>query len=329
MLHMRLEWLAALIVVALGACAAGSEDVRFRSGGVTLAGTLILPDGAAPHPAIVLVHGDGPDTREGYRYLARRFAASGVAALIYDKRGAGESGGRWPARFDDLAADAVAAISYLRARPDIDGDRIGIWGGSQGGWIAPLAATSSHARVRCVVIKAGPGVGPADLARWKSTTRVSRAGYPDAVIARVRRLMDAQFAILRTGEGWQLLDSLVAESRGEPWFPLVAVARHSEWQSSWMTYGRDIDFDPVATLMDVDAPVLWILGERDPETPLPETLATIRRLQAGGKNVTVRVFPGADHQIELPRGRKSRPNYAPGYIESTLGWVAEHCAATP
>jgi dienelactone hydrolase len=324
---MRTAWLAALAVCALSACSTRSDDVRFRNGDVTLAGTLIMPTRAAPHPAIVLVHGDGPDTRGSYRYLADQFAAGGIAALIYDKRGAGQSSGQWPARFDDLAADAVAAIDYLRTQPDIDSARIGIWGGSQGGWIAPLAATAPEAGVRCVVIKAGPGVGPADLARWKSVTRVSQAGYPLDVAARVQRLMDFQFAILRTGVGWEELDTLVHASRAEPWFPLVAVMRHSEWRSSWMTYGPDIDFDPATTLMKVDAPILWILGERDPETPLHETLETIRRLQASGKDITVNVVAGADHQIELPRTRQSRPNYAPGYIESTVRWVSSRCAA--
>lgn len=95
--------------------------------------------------------------------------------------------------------------------------------------------------------------------------------------------------------------------------------RHSSWQSSWMTYGNDIDFDPVATLARVDAPILRILGEKDPETPPQETLQALE--QRSGKDVTVKVFPGADHQIELPRTSEKRVNYAPEYVETMIEWV--------
>lgn len=310
------------VMTAASACAFRTQDVAFRSGAVTLHGNLLLPRGPGPHPAIVLVHGDGPETRDGYRHLARQFAEHGIAALIYDKRGCGASGGRWPARFSELAGDAVAGIQFLRGRADIDGTKIGLWGGSQGGWIAPLAATAPAARVRFVVVKAGPAMGPAQLARWKSVHRVERAGYGPDVVARVDRLMDLQFEILRSGRGWPRLDDEIRKVRGEKWLPLVAVMRHSRWRSSWMTYGRDIDFDAPGTLARVDAPMLWLLGEQDPETPLQLTVAQLERLRNAGKDITVKVFRGADHQLELPRTWTNRPNYAPGYLETTLEWVS-------
>jgi alpha-beta hydrolase superfamily lysophospholipase len=299
--------------------------VTFTNGGVSLAGTVVLPRGRGPFPAIVFVHGDGPDTREGYRHLAAQYAAHGVAALIYDKRGTGESTGTFPARFADLAGDAAAGVRSLRGRGDIDAGCIGMWGGSQGGWIAPLVASSPAARIRFLVIKAGPAIGPAELARWKSVSRVQRAGYPPGVIARVNQLMDVQFEILRSGSGWTELDGQVRAARVEPWFPLVAVMRHSSWRSSWMTYGRDIDFDPGPVLARVNAPMLWLLGERDPETPLDATVARLEELRRGGKDITVKVFRGANHQLELPRTATNRPNYAPGYVETQIEWVARHC----
>jgi uncharacterized protein len=310
--------------VLLSACSR-SQHVTFRNGDVVLAGTVLMPRGRPPFPGIVLVHGDGPETRDGYRFLAEEFADRGIAALIYDKRGVGESGGRFPARFDELAGDAAAAVRYLRGRGDIDDERVGLWGGSQGGWIAPLAASSPEAHVRFVVVKAGPAIGPAALARWKSVHRVQQAGYSPEVVARVNKLMDIQFEILRSGSGWPQLEQEVRGARGEPWLPLVAILRHSSWQSSWMTYGRDIDFDPAGSLSRVDAPMLWLLGEQDPETPLDATLATLDTLKRSGKNITVKVFPGADHQLELPRTIETRPNYAPGYIETTMDWVAQQC----
>lgn len=174
--------LAALVLVVAG-CGGGGEEssaefletlelgernavsVRFESRGVTLSGTLSVPAGEGPHPALVWVHGSGPETREATApfftdLLDRRFAV-----FVYDKRGAGESGGECcPLDFDLLADDVLAAVDVLRSRDEIDDDGIGLLGLSQGGWIAPLAATKSE-RVRFAVILSGPAVslGEEDL----------------------------------------------------------------------------------------------------------------------------------------------------------------------
>lgn len=316
--------IGALVALLLATgCSLRSEPVTFRSGDARLSGSLILPHGEGPHPAIVLIHGDGPDVRDSYRFFADRFASRGIAALIYDKRGAGESGGAFPSSFDQLADDAVAAMRFLRSRPEIDRDRVALWGGSQGAWIALLAATRPDARPSLVIAKAGAGVTPADLARWKSLRRVANAGHSGDARRRAAEIMELQFHILRTGNGWEELERAVETSRDEKWFPLVAVMRHSRWRSSWMSYGKDIDFDPIATLARVDAPVLWILGELDPETPLRETVDALERLERNGRPITVRVHPGADHQIELPRTRRGRPNFAPGYPDEMIDWAVE------
>src|SRR5262249_13179030 len=134
-----------------------TEGVSFRSGELTLRGTLWLPTGAGPYPAIVYAHGSGPATRNVAFYPAL-FSHLGFAVLAFDKRGAGESEGDWKAAsFDDLAGDVLAGIAYLGSRPDIDGKRIGIWGVSQGGWIGSLAAARSG-KVAFLAVQVGSGV---------------------------------------------------------------------------------------------------------------------------------------------------------------------------
>jgi hypothetical protein len=117
------------------------EELDFANGNVKLAGTLLLPAEAGPHPGIVFLHGSGPEARWASRFLATRFAERGVAALIYDKRGVGGSTGDWRAAgFDELAGDAAAAVAALRRHPGVLAQKVGIHGHSQGGILASLVA---------------------------------------------------------------------------------------------------------------------------------------------------------------------------------------------
>jgi pimeloyl-ACP methyl ester carboxylesterase len=148
-------------------------EVRFRSGRTLLAGTLTLPPGAGPHPAIVWVHGGGQQTRDYFPDLQGLFVSAGVAVLAYDKRGVGQSGGVFPGdradtgAIDVLARDAQAALRFLATQPGIDRARLGVAGHSQGGWIAPLAASREPA-ARFVLAFAGPSLSQGETDAWAS-----------------------------------------------------------------------------------------------------------------------------------------------------------------
>src|SRR5208282_3620575 len=102
------------------------EQVRFRNGEVTLGGTLFLPAGSKPRAAVVIFHGSGPQARDSF--MGHWFAEQGIACLTYDKRGVGESTGDFQkVAFPTLVDDGLAAISFLKARADIDAHRIGVW----------------------------------------------------------------------------------------------------------------------------------------------------------------------------------------------------------
>jgi alpha/beta superfamily hydrolase len=120
-----------------------TQSVIFHNGAVRLAGSVCTPSGGARHPAVVLLHGSGPESRWGtMRFIADQLARRGVATLIYDKRGSGDSGGDWrTASYEDLADDAIAALRLLQTDKNIDTRSIGIWGHSQGGYLAPLIAS--------------------------------------------------------------------------------------------------------------------------------------------------------------------------------------------
>ena len=144
--------------------AAVVEDVRFDNEGVTLAGSLWLPAGPGPHPAMVFVHGAGRASRQGASGVADYFQSRGIAVLGYDKRGVGESGGVYvgwrnasEANLTLLAGDAAAGIKLLRGHDAIDPRRIGLWGVSQAGGIIPAAAVIDG-EVRFTILKSGPTV---------------------------------------------------------------------------------------------------------------------------------------------------------------------------
>lgn len=170
------------------------EEVRFPSGGVSLAGTLTLPAGTGPFPAVAVVHGSGSTPRTYGQAFSRFFVRAGVAVLAYDKRGVAQSGGRWPGEaaspqnVDVYARDAEAAVRFLAAHPRVDGARVGLWGASQAGWIIPLAATREP-RVSFAVIGVGPVVTEGEQNAYSRYT-TQGAQPPTAPPAEIERAMD-------------------------------------------------------------------------------------------------------------------------------------------
>jgi hypothetical protein len=136
------------------------EEIGFVSHGARLSGSIVLPMNLKPHSAVVFIHGSGEQTRN--LALAARFANAGIAALVYDKRGVGKSGGKYESQqsvsgmnISLLADDASAALQALASHPVLKGIPIGLVGISQAGWIAPLAAERNRL-AKFLVLWSGP-----------------------------------------------------------------------------------------------------------------------------------------------------------------------------
>ena len=142
-----------------------TTNVTFNNASVTLSGSLYLPAGAGPHPAIVTVHGSGRQTRGSHKSIADYFVMRGIAVLSYDKRGVGHSEGTYTGigpqnsetAFGDLSGDALAGVAFLTDHQSINAEQIGLLGVSQAGWIIPLAAAKSR-DVAFIVLFSGPTV---------------------------------------------------------------------------------------------------------------------------------------------------------------------------
>ncbi|HET9332304.1 MAG TPA: alpha/beta fold hydrolase [Gemmatimonadota bacterium] len=306
---------------ATGAAPALPEaDVRFANAGVELAGTLVLPSGPGPHPAVVFLHGSGAEGRWASRFLARRFAERGFAGLIWDKRGVGESKGDWnEAGFDDLAADAAAAIAFLRARPEIDSRRVGIHGHSQGGTIAPMVAVRAEADFVIASAAAGVPMADSEIYSLENFIGVQTLSEAEAKIAReyVRALVDVAYR----GAPRESLDAAAARARGHAWFFEPPALDDSYWRFS----PRIADFDPLAWWRQIRVPVLLVYGSADGRVPVePSRAAIVGAIQEAGGIVEARVFDGADHTFRVRREGDVWPRTVEEYPDAILDWLRAH-----
>jgi pimeloyl-ACP methyl ester carboxylesterase len=310
------------------------EEVRFRCGVNTLAGVLVLPARTGPFPAIAFVLGSGPADRTYYGmapYLWRHFARDGFACLAWDKPGVGKSSGDYNAQtFRDRADEALAAVGYLRGRPDIVKDRVGLWGHSQGGAVAPLAASLS-ADVAFLIAVGGSLVvaWQQDIFRVEAELRAD--GFPEADIREAVAFARTRMALIRGKGEFEELEKAHEGVEGKPWFAYAGRCDRALFYSG----RRMVEFDPGPAWERVRCPVLAIYGQKDTSLPPEKSLPIIRRglRVAGNRDVTIKVFPGADHGLRVsvtsgPRERASarKPHdddFAPGYLELMTDWLNE------
>jgi pimeloyl-ACP methyl ester carboxylesterase len=193
------------------------EEVTFRVGNVVLSGTWLRPQSARAHPGIVFLHGSGPETRWGTSFFfADRFARAGVAAFVFDNRGAGQSTGDCKTiTYEELAGDYLATVRFLQAQSGVNPKQVGIFGHSQGGTISPLIAAQTGA-VAFVIAAAAIGTGPIytqDLYRTRND--LEDRGFTEPELSRAMALYAKWINVARTGEGWDELDLAMAEAKNE------------------------------------------------------------------------------------------------------------------
>jgi uncharacterized protein len=236
----------------------GEVDVHFRCIDAVLAGTLDLPKGAGPFPAVVYVHSSGETSRWTWDVpWVKQIVGAGIAFFSYDKRGVGESEGVCcpgdESHFNLLAADADGAVNTLRKRAEIEPDQIGFLGTSQAGWVIPLAVVRSHDRVAFTALADGPAVTTHEEEQWSK---------------------------------------LAGEESDNP--PPLTKEQRAEFTGQLQPSG----FDPVPLLKQMSAPGIWVYGREDRSQPAEKSAATLERLRkTDGKDFTVVLFPRADHGL--------------------------------
>jgi dipeptidyl aminopeptidase/acylaminoacyl peptidase len=294
------------------------RDVSFRNGAVKLSGSLLLPKNPGPHPAILFLHGSGPESRWPSHYLAERFARAGIAALIYDKRGVGQSTGDWQkAGFEDLATDALAGIHFLQTLPEINRNKIGIFGHSQGGMLAPLVAERTP--LAFVIGSAASGIDPAELEEYSIGNSIGLLKLTQQDAANARAFMHALVDTGYRGKPRADLDAIAARFKGRPWYFEPPPPGNYLW-----AFMRSIELSrPQAAWQHVKAPVLLLYGAQDERVPpIKSSDAIIAMLHASGnRDVTLKMFSGADHTFSLQTTNGGWHKRVPDYTDIIVSWA--------
>lgn len=311
-----------------------SEEVRYKNSqqNTELAGTLTMPRGDGPFPVAITISGSGPADRneshsdhKPFLIIADHLARRGIAVLRYDDRGVGESKGEHSgATSADLATDVEAGIDFLKTHPNIDADRIGLIGHSEGGLIAPMVA-AQRTDVNFIVLLAGTGVNGGEILKSQSTAMMEADGKSAEALDANRKAHDAVFSILENnpeatpGEieaaGKAFVDSIddeTARELAEPMVEHLVGLMNSRWVSFFVKH------DPAKTLAKVKCHVLAINGEKDLQVVCDLNLKPIEKALRAGSPESFKVvrLSNVNHMFQETDGSGSPDDY--GKIEQTF-----------
>jgi pimeloyl-ACP methyl ester carboxylesterase len=310
-------------------------DATFVSHGLKLYGRLVMPRVEGAVPVAVLGHGSESDSAVLFNRLQYLLPANGIGVFVFDKRGTGKSEGSYTQNFHWLADDMAAALNKARELAGELGSEVGYQGGSQAGWILPLAA--GKAKTDFVLVGFGLAEGVLAEDREEAFDDLRAAGYGDDVIAKAREITDAtgQVMLSRFKDGYEGLDAVREKYGKEPWYEKVNgeytgyLLRLPNWViqfvGPWLDMGTSWEYDPLPALQAYQGPHLWVLAGRDSSAPSATTLKILRDVQATHPNLDIVMFPNADHGIiEFTEGKDGTRNeigFSPGYFPLMVEWI--------
>ncbi|MBC7809500.1 MAG: alpha/beta fold hydrolase, partial [Burkholderiales bacterium] len=332
------------------------EEVTFTNGDVTLAGTLTLPEGRGPHPAVVLMTGSGPQDRNeevvpGFRIfeqIADHLTRAGVAVLRYDDRGVGESTGDYAATsIYDFASDGLAAVDYLRAREDIDPAQVGVLGHSEGGIYAAQIGANPDSGVAFIISVAGTAVPGEELLLHQSELILRSTGASQELIDSQRDFLIEAFPLIAARD-WEAVEQLTHDALLEQW-EFMTDEQHEQLGSDAEAFAESttatlrqsitaewyptvIEYNPAPDWAQTTVPVLGIFGGKDVQVddqqnaePLAEALE-----QAGNEDFEIIVLPDANHLFQaaetggLEEYAMLGPEFTPDFLPTISDWLLAH-----
>jgi len=303
------------------------EEITFQSGSFTLVGDLWLPEGTGPFPVILLNQGSGMEARtnRGFTPMAERMLRAGYAVFSWDKPGVGRSTGQLSkARLlHGRAQILLDAIEVMKARPDIDPHRIGLEGGSQGGYVIALALSSSQ-DTAFMICNSCAGMSGADQSTYQPMALALCTGTPEGQADRRKELL-AELDAARTYETYdqyvhyrQVIDALFSTASSAPQGYGFEVVPEEAW------YVNDLEIEawwnPIEVIRHTAIPVLVLLGDQDRRMdPLQAAAAWREALEEAGSPYShVELFPNANHDLVVSET---------GCPDDDLRWLEEYVKA--
>lgn len=311
---------------------------------VKLSGTLTIPAGKGPFPAVVLISGSGPQNRneelmghQPFFVLADHLSRNGIAVLRYDDRGVGKSTGNFAkATTFDFAEDAESAWAFLSKQKKIDKTKVGLLGHSEGGLVAPIAA-SKNKDIDFIILMAGPSVPGSIIIPDQQELIMKAAGTSEKEITReiqLNRLVINYVSEHATSSSLQTdLIAKIEEWVDELGYPVPkSLSKKSFAKQTAQSYTGDwmktfITLPPAEYLREVSCPVLALFGENDLQVSVRANLEPMQQLLQFNSNSTIKTFPGLNHLFQTSKtGSPSEyqlieETISPAFMEYTHQWI--------
>ena len=298
------------------------DEISFNNTkqGFSLGGTLSLPEGEGPFPAVLLVSGSGSQNRDEeifghkpFKLIADHLTRNGIAVLRYDDRGVASSGGNnTGASTWDYAVDARSAIDYLLKRSEIDHSKIGIIGHSEGGMIAFMLA-SAHDDIGFIITLAGPGVDGKTILLEQSEHIARLSGASPSILEDNNTVMTEVYDIMIANESYQAWEEEVLNftskfysEKGTEAYSEGDIERGKnnllssipESAYAWMRYF--VMFDPASLFGSIKCPALALNGDKDCQVLPEQNIDAIKNgfNSSGNEKVTTMILPGLNHLFQ-------------------------------
>ena len=330
------------------------EEVTFKNGDISFAGTLSIPQKKGKHPAVVMITGSGPQNRDEsvagfkiFKVIANYLTTNGIAVLRYDDRGVGGSTGKSvnESTTEEFSTDVIDAMNFLKKRDDINPKQIGLIGHSEGGIVAPMVAAKSG-DVAFIICIAGPSVNGAeiileqtklimlangedkekvegDVADSRKVLNMFLNGAGDEEIKEaIRKVKVGEYDKLGTEEKAIITDK-------NKWVEDDVNNNFSAFNSPWMKYF--LRFEPKTALENTRCPALMYFGGLDLQVPVKQNEGPMRMAltKAGNKDFEINVFEKANHLFQeaitgspMEYG-KLKKEFVGGFLEYMFAWISK------
>lgn len=317
-----------------------SEDISFYNDAdkITLAGTLTTPKNKKDFPTVILITGSGPQNRneeimnhKPFLVMSDYLTRNGIAVLRYDDRGVGESEGDYSkANSKDLSRDTQAAIKYLKSRKEINNNKIGLIGHSEGGLIAPMIASSSK-DVSFLVLLAGPGLKGEELLLLQKKLTEQKSGINEIAVNKSQEIFKEAYDIISTYKGNDKeLRNMLKEYFNQKFNNAIREAQLNSLiqslTSPWKKYF--IKYDPSPALEKIEVPLLALFGKNDLQVPAIENSKVFEEVD--NKNIEIVQLDNLNHLFQesktgLPSEYSNiEQTISPRILDIISKWIIEH-----